>query len=167
MDELIKENEFLVLVAQYKRTILKLCYVYAVDSEHHNDLFQETVLNLWRSYDSFRSECGIQTWIYRITLNTCISFLRKYKRHPKTELLVQIPDIADTEEDDALIELYQMIEQLNGLDKALVLLYLEEKSYDEMAEIVGMTRSNVGVRISRIKEKLRQIYLKNKKSIKH
>jgi len=110
---------------------------------------------MWKGYPSFRGDSSIQTWMYRIALNTCVTFLRKSGARPKTtslsEDLVVYDDATDTLQ---IKELYTLINRLNEIEKAIVLLYLEERSYDEIAQIVGITRNNVGVRLNRIKEKL-------------
>lgn len=124
------------------------------------DLYQEVILNLWKAYPKFRKECKISTWIYRIALNTCISFIRKEKNVPEIVALTREADWM-TEEKDELTEmlrqLYRMINQLGQLDKSIVLLYLEEKSYEEIAEITGLTVTNVATKLSRIKDKLKKM----------
>jgi RNA polymerase sigma-70 factor, ECF subfamily len=151
-----KEKEFVEFIESSKSIIYKVCLLYSDDSESHNDLFQEVVVNLWRAYPRFRGECKIQTWIYRIALNTCVSFLRKNKSKPSTLPISSNIDVFAEESDFAMVkELYKMIDSLNKIDRALVLLYLEDKSHDEISQIVGITKSNVAVRLFRIKEKLK------------
>ena len=154
------EQEFLSVIREYERVIYKVCYLYTTPNATLNDLYQDVVLNLWRAYPKFRRECKISTWIYRIALNTCISFIRKEKNVP--EFVTQSRE-ADwmTEDNDPLQEmlrqLYRMINQLGQLDKSIILLYLEEKSYEEMAEITGLTVTNVATKLSRIKDKLKKM----------
>lgn len=154
------EQEFLSVIREYERVIYKVCYLYATPNAPLNDLYQDVVLNLWKAYPKFRKECKISTWIYRIALNTCISFIRKEKNVPE---LITLTCEADslTEENDPLNEmlrqLYRMINQLGQLDKSIVLLYLEEKSYEEIAEITGLTVTNVATKLSRIKDKLKKM----------
>lgn len=132
--------------------------MYANNIDTPQDLFQEVVINLWKGYPEFRGESKIQTWIYRIALNTCVTFLRKSGKQPKTQPLTDDLHVyADVTATDRIKELYKMINKLNAIEKAIVLLYLEERSYDEIAQIIGLTKSNVGVRINRIKEKLSQM----------
>lgn len=124
-----------------------------------NDLYQEVILNLWKAFPRFRKECKPSTYVYRIALNTCISFLRKEKRTlPTVELT---PNIDCIDEDDVtqqmLSQLYQMINRLGQLDKSLILLYLDDNSYEEISEITGLTITNVATRLSRIKDKLRKM----------
>lgn len=136
-----------------------MCKLYSRNRNDYEDLFQEMVLQLWRSFDSFRNESKISTWMYRIALNTAISGFRK-KQIVQTELDQQIYRIADevsTEQDEKLQWLYRSIETLSDIEKAIVLLYLEDKPYDEIAEITGITANYVAVKMNRIKEKLRKL----------
>ncbi len=153
-----QKQQFVSLIEQNRSLIYKFCYMYANSMDTPQDLFQEVVINLWKGYPEFRGESKIQTWIYRIALNTCVTFLRKSGKKPQTQPLTEDLHIyADITESDPIKELYKMINKLNAIEKAIVLLYLEERSYDEIAQIIGITKSNVGVRINRIKEKLSQM----------
>jgi RNA polymerase sigma-70 factor (ECF subfamily) len=152
------QQHFVSLIEQNKSLIYKFCYMYASETDTPQDLFQEVVLNMWKGYPSFRGDSSIQTWMYRIALNTCVTFLRKSGARPKTTSLSEDMMVYDDATDAMQIkELYTLINRLNEIEKAIVLLYLEERSYDEIAQIVGITRNNVGVRINRIKEKLSQM----------
>lgn len=154
------EQEFMAVVKEYERVIYKVCYLYTTKTASLNDLYQESVLNLWKGFPQFRRECKISTWIYRITLNTCISFIRKEKNIPEIVSLTHEAEWFTEEEDgfrEILQELYRLINQLGQLDKSLILLYLEEKSYEEISEITGLTISNVATKLSRIKEKLKKM----------
>jgi RNA polymerase sigma-70 factor (ECF subfamily) len=132
--------------------------MYANETETPEDLYQEVIINLWKSYPEFRGESKIQTWMYRIALNTCVTFLRKSGLRPKTQPITdEHLSYADYGDSTQIKELYNLINKLNAIEKAIVMLYLEDRSYDEIALIVGITKSNVGVRISRIKEKLAQM----------
>ncbi|MDR3297390.1 MAG: sigma-70 family RNA polymerase sigma factor [Prevotellaceae bacterium] len=160
MDKNVREQEFMAAVEQHQRLIYKVCYVYATSKDNLNDLYQEVMVNLWKAFPRFRGECKLSTWMYRIGLNTCVSFLRKSRRMPEVvPLSVDIEALADSDASDAaqLRELYQMISRLSQLERALILLWLEEKSYQEMAEIVGISRDNVAVRLNRIREKLKKM----------
>lgn len=154
------EREFLSVVREYERVIYKVCYLYTTKNAPLSDLYQEVIINLWRAFPKFRHECKISTWIYRIALNTCISFIRKEKNVPEIVTLTQEGDWM-TEESDPLMEmlreLHRMINQLGQLDKSIILLYLEEKNYEEIAEITGLTATNVATKLSRIKDKLRKM----------
>lgn len=153
------EKEFLALIEQNSRLIYKICYMYASDRDELNDLYQETLINLWRSHSSFRGEAKYSTWIYRIGLNTCVSYIRQKKRKPPlVSLTVDFENIAQEENElEELHQLYRLINRLSKLEKAIVLLYLEEKTYEEIGEIVGITRGNVAVKLNRIKTKLKEM----------
>ena len=153
------EQEFVTLIQEYERVIYKVCYLYTTPHATLNDLYQEVVINLWKAYPKFRNECKISTWIYRIALNTCISFIRKEKNIPEIVTLSQIADrIEETDETQVMLKrLYSMINRLGQLEKSIVLLYLEDKSYEEIAEITGLTLTNVATNLSRIKDKLRKM----------
>ena len=154
-----KEKEFIDLIHQHSKLIYKVCYVYASDADELNDLYQETVINLWRAHDSFQGQSKYSTWLYRIALNTCVSFMRQKHRKPSVvPISVDIENIVEEESKvEQLKELYRLINQLTKIEKAIVLLYLEEKSYDEIAEIMGLTRTNVAVKLNRIKAKLKEM----------
>lgn len=153
------ENEFIALIENYQRVIYKVCYLYSKDENNLNDLYQEAVLNLWKSFPRFRNECKTSTWIYKITLNTCVSFFRRFTRSPKfVPLSTSMEIIADNENDSLLIqELYHLINHLGDMEKALILLYLEEKSHQEIADITGLSVTNVGTKLGRIKDKLKRM----------
>ena len=146
------EQEFVSVIREYERVIYKVCYLYTTPNATLNDLYQEVVLNLWKAFPKFRRECKISTWIYRIALNTCISFIRKEKNIPEIVTLTQEAD--RTEETD---ETQAMLRQLYRMIKSIILLYLEEKSYEEIAEITGLTLTNVATKLSRIKDKLKKM----------
>ncbi len=154
------EKEFLSVIRSYERVIYKVCYLYTTPNATLNDLYQEVVLNIWKAFPKFRAECKISTWIYRIALNTCISFIRKEKRTPEyVTLNPEVNTIMDENDPihDMLKQLYNMINRLGQLDKSIILLYLEEHSYEEIAEITGLTVTNVATKISRIKDKLKKM----------
>lgn len=151
-----QEQLFLSLVEQHKQIIYKVCFMYASDDETVNDLFQEVTLNLWKSFPRFRGDSKATTWVYRIAVNTCISWLRvsgkRIKTVPLTFSMTEL--LSDEQEKENLRELYALINRLGKLERALILLWLEERSYEEIAEILDISVSNVGVRINRIKAKL-------------
>ena len=159
------EREFVSVIKEYERVIYKGCYLYTTKNATLNDLYQEVTINLWKAYPKFRHECKISTWIYRIALNTCISFIRKEKNIPEIVTLTQNETEWMTEEQDELQimlkELYLLISQLGQLDKSIILLYLEEKNYEEIAEITGLTVTNVATKLSRIKDKLKKMKQNN------
>ncbi|MBO9660421.1 MAG: RNA polymerase sigma factor [Chitinophagaceae bacterium] len=155
------ENEFTQLVNEQRMLIFKVCNMYCADQESRKDLFQEIVLQLWKSYPSFRKEAASTTWIYRIALNTAISNFRKESKKPaSTELssiAVEIPDMDDDGMRDGGNLLRLAINQLTEIEKAVILFYLDERTYEEISMIMGISTSNVGVRINRIKNKLSKI----------
>lgn len=153
------EQKFIELVNDYRALIFKVCNLYCRDPESCRDLFQEVVLQLWKSYPGFRKEAADSTWIYRVALNTAISHLRKEKRSPGRKPLeledLEIPDLStETHENESSNLLHLAINRLSEIEKAIIMLYLDEKSYDEISEIIGISNSNVGVRLNRIKIKL-------------
>ncbi len=153
-----QKQYFVELIEQNKSIIFKFCYMYSTEKDTPEDLFQEVLINLWQSFPAFRGDSKIQTWIYRISLNTCVTFLRKsgkaVRAMPLTDDMVVFAEDSQTQN---IRELYSLINKLKAIEKAIILLYLEERSYEEIAQIVGITKSNVGVRIVRIKEKLQQL----------
>ena len=124
------EQEFLSMIREYERVIYKVCYLYTTPNATLNDLYQDVVLNLWKAYPKFRRECKISTWIYRIALNTCISFIRKEKNIPEIVALNQASDrIEESDEMQTMLkQLYRMINRLGQLEKSIILLYLERKA---------------------------------------
>jgi len=156
------EKEFINIISANQPIILKVCRMYCADKDDREDLFQEIVLQLWRSYPSFKGEAKVSTWMYRIGLNTAITSLRRSSRKPLTQpLSVDHQNLKDPAahriDMEYGTELQTAINLLNKFDKALVMLYLDEKSYKEIAEIMAITESNVGVKINRIKKKLQEI----------
>ena len=157
MNHLETEKAFIELIQQNERLIYKVCSVYASEVLPIADLFQEVVYNLWKGYPKFRNECSISTWMYRIALNTCISGLRKEVKRPIHIPINQLAEqlVEPKSFDENIKEMYRLIRRLKTLERAIVLLYLEEKSYQEIADITGLTVNNVAVKLNRIKEKLR------------
>jgi RNA polymerase sigma factor, sigma-70 family len=156
MDRSEQEKRFVEMIKQNERVIYKVCSFYASDDDPLSDLYQDVVCNLWISFTKFRGESSVSTWIYRVALNTCISGLRKKKRKPQSTPLSDIED-AFIQPDDLtaeIREMYRLIHQLKNLERAIILLYLEEKSYQEIADITGLSLSNVAVKLMRTKEKL-------------
>lgn len=141
--------------------IVKICRAYTNTEEDFEDYYQEVCLQIWRSRDSFRGDSEWSTWIYRLSLNVCMTLLKKRKGRP-TVFASDYLDTATAEDrhefrDESLNELYGAIRRLSEVDRAVILLYLEEKSYAEIAGIIGTNPNNIGVRIARIKERLRRL----------
>ena len=152
------EKEFVDIVEQNQRLIYKVCYIYTDNNDTLNDLYQDVMVNLWRGFTKFKGNSNISTWIYRIALNTCISYYRKERVKPgSVPISSNLNLYYDSTDNESISMMYSMIEALNPLDKAIILLYLEDKTYDEIAEIIGISKSNAGVRLLRIKEKLTKI----------
>ncbi|MBB6499307.1 RNA polymerase sigma factor [Pedobacter cryoconitis] len=166
MDTLQQGEHFLAVIEQNKGIIYKIANSFNKDEDDKKDLVQEITLQLWRAFPGYDQRSKISTWMYRVALNVAITFYRKEKR--KNELMTPISEnvIAFTAEDASgdnnsnLQFLQQFINELKELDRALMLLYLEEKSQKEMAEILGLSETNIGTKISRIKEKLKQRFSK-------
>lgn len=159
---MMTEERFLGLIDENRQRILRVCRYYVSMNEimSVDDLFQEIVFNLWKSYPKYvqKVDCQISTWVYRVALNVAISEARKHKKAAKVSIDEKTADFVEDNEKAERIELlYSLISQLNQEDQALVFLYLEEKSHKEMAEIMGISVSNVGTRIQRIKLKLKQL----------
>ena len=152
------EQFFTDLVRQNKSTIYSVCYMFSSDKDEVEDLFQESLINLWRGLPSFEGRSQVATWVWRVTLNTCISADRKKKRNATVPLTMDIDlfDESNTQSQQAQL-LRDRIQRLQPFDRAIVLLWLESMSYDEIAAIVGITPKNVGVRLYRIKEQLKKM----------
>lgn len=152
------EQDFAQLIRRHKSTIYTVCYMFSTDKDEVNDLFQETLINLWRGIDGFRGEAKASSWIYRVSLNTCISAERKKKRTATVPLDMNIDLYEDNDADSRQIQLlYKRIHRLKPFDRAIVLLWLESMPYDEIGAIVGITAKNVSVRLSRIREELKKM----------
>jgi RNA polymerase sigma-70 factor (ECF subfamily) len=143
-------------VAEYSKVINKVCYMYADDMDNFNDLRQEVLINVWLGIDSFEYRSKMSTWIYRVSLNTCITYTNKERKHSSHEDLSDNHYLLDDtqEHSQMLREMYQLINRLNRLDKAMILLWLDEVPYDEIALIMGISRNNVASHLRRAKEKL-------------
>ncbi len=157
-----KENErkFIELVTSNQQIIYKVCYFYTSDDFTLDELYQETVINLWKAFPGFRGDCKVSTWIYRIAMNTCVSYMRKSSSRPDTiPITFNLADnLVDNDTQNIYLqELYRMINKLGKLERALVLLYLEDKSHQEISEIMGISKNNVAVKLSRIKDKLKKM----------
>ena len=150
------EKEFARIVRDNKSTIYTVCYMFSKDEDEVNDLFQETLINLWKGYDSFRGDSSLSTWIYRVALNTCISSERKKKsRKDNIHISIDINLYEDTDADSRQVQqLHKRISKLGLIDRAIVMLWLENMSYEEIGAIIGITAQNVGVKLHRIKEQL-------------
>ena len=147
------------LVREHKSTIYTVCYMFSKDNDEVSDLFQEILVKLWKGFGSFEGRSDIKTWVYRVSLNTCITIDRKKKRRSKKEKLSM--DINLYEDNDAdtrqVKQLYERINKLGVFDRAIILLWLEGMPYEEIGEIVGISTKNVSVKLFRIREQLKNM----------
>ncbi len=160
-----KEEEFTQVIKENEGLIFKITSIYTENKDSQQDLYQEVVYQLWKSFKSFRKESKISTWIYRVAMNTAITARKKASRrvdHFSLDYLERKEDeVADPLFEERLKNLYSHIKKLDKLEKGIILLFLEGLSYDEIAEITGLSSSNVGTRLSRIKKKLKSQMVKN------
>lgn len=149
-----EEEVFLSALAGNGAAITKICYYYASTHEEFQDLRQDVLVNLWESRKKFRGDCRLSTWIYRIALNTCISAFRKKRRSP--QLTDNFPEIPDDDPRLAALhnEMHDLISKLSASDRALILLWLDELTYNEISEILGIPRNTIASKLRRVKEKI-------------
>ncbi len=153
------EKEFIRLITSNQTIIHRICCMYVDNKTDREDLFQEIVLQGWKSFKSFRGDSQFPTWLYRVGLNTAITHIKRDRRHTHAELNFSQESYCEIKyhEDEAILSMYQSIAKLSKIEKALVALYLEDYSYKEIAQTMGMTPNHVAVKISRIKEKLKTL----------
>jgi RNA polymerase sigma-70 factor (ECF subfamily) len=153
-----KEAEFLALLGKHQGMLYKISNVYETNIDDRKDLLQEIIIQLWKNYDRFEARANFSTWMYRVALNTAISsYRRKQKALPEEAIQVDFYTIVDTNsQQEKVNQLYAAIQTLAQIDRAIVLLYLEDKSYKEMEEITGIKEATLRVKMKRIKEKLSQ-----------
>ncbi len=159
-----KERKFTRLVKDHEGIIYKISRAYCDRYDDQKDLYQDIVYQLWKGFDGFRGEAKASTWMYRIALNTAYSFLRKEKRKGQKVLVDHIQIVYEPHDpilEERIKEMYQQIRALGDIEKGIMLLLLEGKKYDEIAEVTGFTRTAISTRISRIKEKLKKQLVKN------
>lgn len=156
-----KETCFLQLIETHKGILYKICRIYQDKKEEQQDLLQEMILQLWRSYDSFRGDSKFSSWMYRVAFNTAISYFRK-ENQPNTSSLETYHDLPEElhtvkEKEEQLVIFYKAVQQLNKVEKALIFLYMQGQSSNEIADILGISSVNVRVRLNRTKEKIKYI----------
>ena len=157
-------EKFISIIKENQRLIYKICYTYCKNSESRKDLEQEIIVQLWKSLSRFDGRVKISTWIYQVALNTAFLFHRNEAKHKENKVYIDksVFSVADTslekEPDERIAKLYRFIYTLDELDKALMMLYLEDSRYKDIAEILGITETNVATKISRIKSKLKDYF---------
>ena len=153
------ELQFTKMVKEYRKTIYTVCYFFSKDTEEVNDLYQEILINLWRGFPNYRGESSLKTWIWRVSLNTCSNQERKKKSRIRTvPLSIDIDLYNDEDAGSKQIQmLYDRINQLDVFDRAIILLWLENMTYQDIADVVGISVSNVTTRLFRIKEQLKSM----------
>ncbi|HVZ25561.1 MAG TPA: RNA polymerase sigma factor [Sediminibacterium sp.] len=156
---MLLEKEFVHRMQENQRIVHKVCNLYMEQHADREDLFQEITLQAWKAYPQFRGDAKFSTWLYRIALNTAITFFRKEKRQPDIYMAENVPErteeAADPVEEQVKL-MYRAIGDLSQIDKALVMLYLEDYSYQEIGDMMGITPNHVAVKMNRIKTKLRE-----------
>lgn len=160
-----KATKFTQLIEENQGIIHKICRIYTDDEFSHEDLFQEIVLQLWRSFDSFKGDSKFSTWMYRVSLNTAIILIRKKNRSISTsnienQIINLKADDNDNVTEERLQLLYAAIKLLNDVERALVLMYLEDLPYKDIAETIGISEVNARVKMNRAKQKLKEIITK-------
>jgi len=156
-------NEFYkTSILQYSGIIIKICRAYSNSQEDFEDYYQEVCLQIWRSKENFKGKSEWSTWVYRLSLNVCLTLLKKETKRndqysAREPISIEINQDDQTFSEDSLNQLYSAIKQLSKIDRAVIILYLEERSYQEISEIMGTSTSNIGVRINRIKKRLKKI----------
>ena len=152
---------YIASILPYQGIIIKICRAYTNSQEDFEDYYQEVCLQIWRSKENFREQSKWSTWVYRVTLNVCLTLLKKHKTKARHFASDSIPEEATVDShafsDESLNELYKAIRQLSEVDRGVILLYLEDKSYQEIADIMGTNPNNIGVRIKRIKQRLKKL----------
>ncbi|MBR4064742.1 MAG: sigma-70 family RNA polymerase sigma factor [Tidjanibacter sp.] len=155
----MKEQEklFTSMVEEQKQTIYMICYLFSKNPTEVEELYQDVLINLWKGFSAFEGRSSVRTWVWRVSLNTCITWQRK-SRKKRLPLELSVDLYNDTDSDTRQIKmLHDRISQLGPFDRAIVLLWLENMTYEEIGEIVGISAKNVSVRLFRIKEQLRQM----------
>lgn len=156
------EHQFVTNLEKHQNIVHKICRIYTNDQESHNDLFQEITIQLWNAFPKFRGDSKFSTWMYRVALNTAITLYRKSKRTIKTQDIDNVSfrikaDEYDDETEKQLNLMYSAVKELNDIDKALVFLYLEDQSYKDISETLGISEVNARVKMNRVKTKLKSI----------
>ena len=158
----MEKDQFVFVIKENRNLIFKICHSYCADPENRKDLQQEILIQLWKSFAKFDGRVKISTWMYKVALNTAIFYYRNNSKHINNKVPLDATFISlahlepDTELDERITLLYKFIGQLNELDKALILLYLDDNKQKDIAEILGLSETNVATKISRIKKTLKE-----------
>ncbi len=154
------EEEFMRVVEEHSSLITRLCFHYATDREPLDDLRQDCLINIWKGLPSFRRDANLTTWLYRVVLNTCITSYRSAQRRPTLETLDASLQVADepSGEEENLLMLQGLLARLPLVDRGLMMMWLDERPYEEIAEVTGLSRSNVAVRLHRIRAKMKDLW---------
>jgi len=165
-----QQQKFSSLLDEHKKILYKICHSYCRQAADRNDLAQEIVIQLWKSFEKYDDQFKFSTWMYRIALNVAISFYRREKTrtlhitHLDDDLLEVLAALPAVEQSEEIELLYHMIHQQDALNKALLLLYLDGNSYKTMSEVLGISETNVATKLNRIKNKLREDFIDAKKT---
>jgi RNA polymerase sigma-70 factor (ECF subfamily) len=155
------EKEFIELIKNHEGILHKICNIYFFRNPYKEDYYQEILIRLWKSFPSYKNQSAFSTWLYRVALNSAIDIIRKQNLQPKhtglTKIEYSIPEQEQDIESSIKEKLYQAINYLSNVEKSIIILYLEDYSYKEIAEIIGLSESNTGVKINRIKIQLTKI----------
>ncbi|MDE6298936.1 MAG: sigma-70 family RNA polymerase sigma factor [Muribaculaceae bacterium] len=151
-----REEMFAAIMKEHGNIISGICFAYSSNAEEMKDLRQDILLNIWKGLANFRGEAALSTWLYRVALNTCVSTIRKRKGDPATICFDLVGDIPEESDDtsERLMQLHSLIATLSPVDRGIITMWLDERTYDEIAEVTGISRNNVAVRINRIKKRL-------------
>ena len=156
MDQSKLEKEFESIITEYGAVISKICYYFSFDSEDFKDLRQEVLCNIWKGLQNFRNESKLSTWVYRICYNSCISFHRKERKFNKisTDNILNFPADTSPSRLEEFEIMHSLIRKLHYADRVIILMWLDDMAYDEIAFLTGMNRNTIATRLKRIKEKL-------------
>ncbi len=162
MNNLPIHDKFILEIDEHQNIIYKICHLYTNNTLDFKDLYQDIILQLWKSYPNFKGKSKLSTWIYQVSLNTALYKLRQEKSKLHLDSIAQfhyeIPEIEDSDTKKNIERIKELFSELTNIEKALITLHLDEYSYDEISEIMGITKTNVATKISRIKQKLKKMF---------
>jgi RNA polymerase sigma factor (sigma-70 family) len=159
---MMDEAQFLALIKEHQAMVHKICYLYRDSREDREDLFQEITFQLWKAWPTFKGEAKVTTWMYRVALNTAIAVFRK--KRPDIEYAPVLPDLPDEQQNEELAlrheRLFSVLKLLDDNEKAIITLYFEEMTYQQIADVMGISENYVGVKLNRIKSKIQKLLIK-------